>query len=389
MNDDTTPTSGDSSDAGDAGDPATRSGGAGSSAGATVAGGRRRKRSGFVRRHWVLVSIAVVLVLLVGSAAGYLYWFNSQLNNISRVHVATLETDPQPGGSQEKKRALNILLLGADAGTNEQSVSDDLKDGKWTPFLHRSDTLMIAHIPADRKSVQLVSIPRDTWVPIEGYPSSGGYGKINAAFAFGGPDVAAKTVEHLTGITIDHLAIIDWAGFKDLTTALDGVRVYIPQTFYDDSQLITWEKGWHTFKGQEALAYVRTRHGLDDGDFDRIARQQNFLRATMSKLLSRTHNIVSMTKVIKVVTRYLTIDSGWDNGELIDLALSLRDVKETDVQFLTAPLGRYDTAPDGQSIVRLNPKRSRLLFTDVKSDNVADYLDKFPKAELRGTKSVS
>ena len=107
---------------------------------------------------------------------------------------------------------------------------------------------MIAHIPADRKSVQLVSIPRDTWVPIKDYPYSGGYGKINAAFAFGGPETAIDTVEKLTNIPIDHLAIIDWRGFKDLSTALGGVRVYIPETFYDDSQNITWEKGWHTLR---------------------------------------------------------------------------------------------------------------------------------------------
>ena len=121
---------------------------------------------------------------------------------------------------------------------------------------------------------------------IDGYPYTNGYGKINAAFAYGGPSLARQTVEQLTGIHIDHLAIIDWAGFKDLTTALGGIRVYIPETFYDDSQRITWEKGWHDFEGQEALAYVRTRHGLENGDFDRIERQQNFLRATMGKLLS-------------------------------------------------------------------------------------------------------
>ena len=108
---------------------------------------------------------------------------------------------------------------------------------------------MIAHIPADRKSVQLVSIPRDTWVPIKDYPYTGGYGKINAAFAYGGPKTAIDTVEKLTDIPIDHLAIIDWRGFKDLSTALGGVRVYIPETFYDDSQKITWEKGWHDLRG--------------------------------------------------------------------------------------------------------------------------------------------
>jgi anionic cell wall polymer biosynthesis LytR-Cps2A-Psr (LCP) family protein len=185
------------------------------------------------------------------------------------------------------------------------------------------------------------------------------------------------------------MAVIDWAGFKDLTTAVNGVRVYIPHTFYDDSQRITWTKGWHTFKGQEALAYVRTRHGLANGDFDRIKRQQNFMRATMSKVLSQDHNPVAVIKIVRVITRYLTIDSGWDNGEIINLALSLRDIKKDDVQFLTAPLGSYATSSDGQSIIRLAPVQSRELFRDVKDDKIGKYLRKYPSAELQGNKSVS
>jgi len=349
--------------------------------------GRRRKRKSFVRRHKILLSLGVVLMLTLTTACGYLYWLNHQLDNIAKVD-AGIQTDPDKQGGNEKGKPLNILLLGADNGSDSESVEDDLKDGEWTPFIHRSDTLMIAHIPADRKSVQLVSIPRDTWVPIKDYPYSGGHGKINAAFAFGGPKTAIRTVETLTDIKIDHLAIIDWRGFKDLSTALGGVRVYIPETFYDDSQKITWEKGWHTFEGQEALAYVRTRHGLANGDFDRIARQQNFMRATMGELLGSTKNVVAMTKVINVITKYLTIDSTWDNDEIRNLALSMRGISSKDVQFLMAPFGRFDTSDDGQSIVRLAPKKSRLLFDSVIDDDVQTYIDRYPNEVLKDSKSI-
>lgn len=394
----TPPTSGQSDDAASSHPDSATDGatGAGSTAsGATPSGSgapqaTKKSRSGFLRRHWIVASLALVLVLVAGSAGGYWYWFDHRLSTVERIEIPTIrDRVPEPGVKEEEKRALNILLLGADASSEEQSVAQDLKDGEWTPFIHRSDTLIVAHVPADRKSVQLVSIPRDTWVPIKGYPTGDGHGKINAAFAYGGPDLAVQTVEQLTGMSIDHLAIIDWAGFKDLTTALDGIRVYIPETFYDESQRITWEKGWHEFEGQEALAYVRTRHGLANGDFDRIARQQNFIRATMSKLLSKSHDILPMTKVVDVTTKYLTIDSNWDNSELIDLGLSLRNLDEKDVQFLTAPLGRYDTSVDGQSIVRLDPKRSELLFSSVDNDNIERYLDKYPGAKLDGSKSVS
>ena len=192
-----------------------------------------------MRKHWLLASFALVLALLAGTTGSYLWYLNHQIGNIDRVDAGIKDSSP---GQKDNDKPLNILLLGADTGdTQTESVADDMADGKWTPFEHRSDTLMIAHIPADRKSVQLVSIPRDTWAKIDGYPYSNGYGKINAAFAYGGPSLARQTVEQLTGIHIDHLAIIDWAGFKDLTTALGGIRVYIPETFYDDSQRITWE----------------------------------------------------------------------------------------------------------------------------------------------------
>jgi LCP family protein required for cell wall assembly len=387
MNDASMPPDGSSSDATSA--STGPSGSPTGSNGRRVAGRRKAEKSkSVVRKHWLLASFALVLALLAGTTGSYLWYLNHQIGNIDRVDAGIKEVP----GEKDNNKPLNILLLGADAGdTQTESVADDMADGKWTPFEHRSDTLMIAHIPADRKSVQLVSIPRDTWAKIDGYPYSNGYGKINAAFAYGGPSLARQTVEQLTGIHIDHLAIIDWAGFKDLTTALGGIRVYIPETFYDDSQRITWERGWHDFEGQEALAYVRTRHGLENGDFDRIARQQNFLRATMGKLLSggTTRNPIKLGKVVGVITRYLTVDDTWSNGEIRDLALSMRNIHTDDVSFLTAPLGSYDRSPDGQSIVRLAPAKTKALFTAVSDDDIQRYLDKYPKAALGNQTSVN
>ena len=361
--------------------------------GSSPVGGRRKaRRRRFLRRNVGLLAVATLLLGLLGGAGGYLWWANHQIDKIPRF-TADRPEDPAMDG-KEGGQPLNILLLGADNGddgTKGMSVEEDLADGKWTPFAHRSDTLMVVHIPADRKSVQLVSIPRDTWVRIEGYPSDNEHAKINAAFAFGGPNVARATVEELTGLTIHHIAVIDWAGFKDLTTALDGVRVYIPKTFYDNSQRITWKKGWHTFEGKEALAYVRTRHGLANGDFDRIARQQNFLRATMGKLLSSgtRHSIRKLTNTLQVVTSNLIVDNNWDTGEIRGLALSLRNISNDDVAFLTAPLGKYDRAPDGQSIVRLAPRKSERLFRAIREDDVDRYLNSHPGSGLAGPKGVN
>ncbi len=342
-------------------------------------------------RHKVLTASALVLALVAGCSGGYWIWADRQLGHIPRVelHIDT----PPAKDHHEQQYALNILLLGADHGNVGQSVAEDLADGKWTPFQHLSDTIIVVHIPADRKSAQLVSIPRDTWVHIDGYPADDEHGKINAAFAYGGPELAYRTVEQLTGLTIDHVAIIDWAGFRDLTSALGGVRIYVPQTFYDSSQRITWNKGWQTLEGDRALQYVRTRHdipGAKQDDFGRMARQQNFLRALMGKLLSSstTHNPVRFSRVLSSLSSYVTVDSSWDNDEIRSLAWSLRNLHTDGVDFFTAPLGSYDTI-SGQSVVRLDKPQFRVLMRTIRNDRVDRYVQRYPDTRLAGTTEVN
>jgi LCP family protein required for cell wall assembly len=358
----------------------------------TGAGQPVRKRNIF-SRHKVLTALALVLLLIVGTAGGYVWWLNQQLGNIERADMGI--TEPEDGAlPPEKDRALNILLLGADHGGAQQSVAEDLEDGQWTKFLHRSDTIMLVHIPADRDSVQLVSIPRDTWTKVEGYPADNEMTKINAAFAYGGPSLARQTVEDLTGVRVDHMAIIDWQGFRDLTTALGGVRVYVPVEFYDSTQKVTWEQGWQELEGEPALQYVRTRHDIPGdkmGDYGRIARQQNFLRATMSGLLSgdTTRNPIKLGNVIKVITSYLTVDDTWSNGEIRDLALSLRDLDSRDVDFITMPTVCCPYSADGQSTVRVKKEQAATLFEAVAEDDIAAYLEQYPEDRLAGEKAVN
>src|SRR5581483_7105154 len=146
---------------------------------------------------------------------------------------------------------------------------------------------------------------------------------INAAFSWGGPALAVRTVQNLTGLHIDHLAVIDWNGFKDLTDALGGVRVYIPATFTDDSQHITWTEGWHTLSGDQALADVRTRHGRPNGDFGRIERQQYFLRTLMGHMLSSSPftNPITLAPVVGSFSPFIEVDQSCSNGDIRGLAL--------------------------------------------------------------------
>src|SRR5690606_23003800 len=110
----------------------------------------------------------------------------------------------------------------------------------------RSDTMMVIHVPADRKSIGLVSIPRDSWVQVPGH----GPAKINAAFAWGGPALAVETVENLTDVRIDHVGVIDWEGFKRITDTLGGVTITIPETVTDPYRKRTWHAGTQKMDGE-------------------------------------------------------------------------------------------------------------------------------------------
>ncbi len=354
------------------------------------------RRRNFFRRHLALTSLLVLVVLVLCAVGGFVFWLNSQLGNIVRFNGGITPPPGSHGGTNtqvpaDSGRPLNVLLLGADNGNGHLTLQSDLADGKWTPGAHRSDTIIVAHISANRQSIQMVSIPRDSWVRVDGFPGDvNGYAKINAAFSWGGPALAVKTVQQVTGLHIDHVAIIDWTGFRDLSTALGGVRVYIPHTVYDDSQHVTWQQGWQTLEGERALQYVRMRHGLPNGDFDRIKRQQNFMRAVMDKLLSSgtTHNPITLVKVVKTVTSNLMVDNTWSNSEIRTLALQLRNLHSSDVKFTTAPLGQYAVVA-GQDIVELDQQKSQELFHDLGRGQLQLYLNKYPGSGLPSQTAIN
>jgi len=346
--------------------------------------GNRRASSqpSWLRRHWIVASVIVVTLVTVGGVGGWLFYLNSQLGNIDRVPLTLAESKRPPVTEGEE---LNILIAGADNGPGP-SIAADVAADRWRAGSHRSDTIMILHLPADRETAYLVSIPRDSYVKL--YDENGDYtytDKINAAFSLYGPSGYISTIEHLTKLRMDHLAIIDWDGFKDVTQAIGGVHVFVPETFYDDSQNLRWKKGWQTLEGQQALQYVRTRHGLANGDFDRIARQQNFLRAMMAKLLSGgvTNSPTKLTSALKAITANLTVDDGWSNGDIRDLALSVRGINTDEVTFLTAPLGRYDTSDNGQSVVLLDPKKSKALWRALADGELDRYAARHSGDTLR------
>lgn len=359
------------------------------------AGKRRAGGLPFHRRHRkVIVAVAALLVLVVGAGASYAYLLNSKFNNIAKVKTAALKDRPDP----DKGKALNIMLLGSDKGKAvpgvpaDTNLAQDAKAAKWPSGKYRSDTLMVVHISADRKHIYLVSVPRDTYTTL--YDATGSpqtREKINAAFSYYGPNGTISTVEHLANVRMRHLAIIDWAGFKDLSRAVGGVPVFIPKPFYDPSQKIQWNAGRQTLEGKKALAYVRTRYGLQNGDFDRIARQQNFLRSLMKKMLARgtTTNPLKLSRTLSALTENLTVDAEWNSRDMRALALSLRGTQADDVSFMTAPVAGTETISGVGSIVRLDEVKSKELFAAMKTDTMDAYVAKYPDEVLKSDKEIS
>ncbi|NRQ48477.1 LCP family protein [Aeromicrobium stalagmiti] len=361
------------------------------------AGKRRVGGIPFHRRHrrLIVTLVAVLVVVPVLGTAAYAYVLNTKLNGIDKVEKKLPEADrPDP----DEGDAINILLIGSDKGkkipgeSGDTSIAEDAKADEWPAGKYRSDTMMVVHVTANRKYAFLTSIPRDTLTTIydeQGRPQ--GMSKVNAAFSDYGPLGTQSTVEHLTGIRMQHFAIIDWAGFKDLSRAVGGVPVTIPRSFYDPQQKIQWEAGEQVLEGEQALSYVRTRYGLLRGDFDRIARQQNFLRAMMKKVLSKgtMRNPVKLVKTVSALTENLTVDGEWSGGDMRGLALSLRGVSTEDVIFLTAPVAGTETIDPYGSIARLDEAKTAELFDAYRKDNLRAYLKKYPDDVLKGEDEVS
>ncbi len=350
---------------------------------------------GLRRGHRAGPALLTVGALVVAGSVGWYGWnLNGKLDDITRVPDAVLEEGRRPPAPEEPTRALDILLMGADNPTrlvDKPTIAELLAAGDWNPGAYRSDTVMVVHVPADRSAAYVVSIPRDSYVTIhdaEGRPR--GRNKVNEAFAGYGPFGTWRTVENLTGLRLDHMGIVDFGGFKDLTTAIGGVDVYIPESVYDSKQKQQWDEGMVHLEDELALKYVRMRYGLLNGDFDRVARQQNFLRAVLHKTLSAgtVGNPVRFTHTLDAVVGNLTVDQSWTNGDLRSLALDMRSLETTDVRFVTLPFARYDTI-DGLSVNIIDQERAARLWQAVADDELGDYLRRYPEDELQDPRQVS
>lgn len=327
---------------------------------------RRHPRHRRDRRRRVprlLVASAVAVALLAGASA--LTWQTSVRRyegNVTRAHDVIDQADPTRSAKVAGTKAQNWLLVGSD------SLAERGTTGAGP---QRSDTVMVVHLAGDGHSVTVTSIPRDSWVDIPGH----GTAKINAAFAYGGPRLLVRTVERLTRIRIDHYAAIDYAGFEAMTDAVGGVDVRIPKTVYDSANHQTWTKGEHHLDGAKALLYVRQRHGLPNGDLDRIRRQQRFLLALLGKLRSTgtLTNPVRLDDFFTAATKAVTVDDTVTSKELRALVGQYREIGAGDITFLVTPVAGGDRR-GGQDVLLLDKAKTVKLFAAIGTDRDSKYV---------------
>ncbi|WP_103510702.1 LCP family protein [Streptomyces sp. SM13] len=300
------------------------------------------------KSHWLRwTALAASFLVLVAAGAGW--WLYKKLDgNITTDTSAAAELK-----AYEKERptpvvmdAQNILLIGSDsrAGDNREYGRDD--GGS-----QRSDTTILLHLAADRKSATAVSLPRDLMAEIPSCRTADGketreqFAQFNSAFELGGTACTIRTVEKMTGIRIDHHMVVDFNGFKDMVDAVDGVEICLKQPINDKDAHLELPAGRQTLNGEEALGYVRARKTLGNGsDTERMERQQQFLGALVNKMQSNgvLLNPTRLYPVLDAATKSLTTDPGLDSlRDLYDLVRGMRDVPTEQVQFLTVPRQPY------------------------------------------------
>jgi LCP family protein required for cell wall assembly len=327
------------------------------------------------------VLLAAVALLGVGMllVAGGLWWayehYTGAVDRIPHVFPTDVPESEQPPPS---KGGETYLLVGIDARSDLPTTGQDARAARWKRGAQRSDTMMLVHIPEDRSSAYVVSLPRDTWVTVPGE----GRAKLNAAFSWGGPPLLIDTVQRLTDVRIDHLAVIDWSGFKKLTDAVGGVDLDVPTTVPRQGGG-EWTAGPHHMNGDEALDYVRERHGLPRGDLDRTQRQQNFLRAVVSKTMTADNlsNPVRIKELLDSVTDTVSVDDRLSDGDMRGLLWDMKGVRSSDMVFMNAPIAGFDMI-DKQSVVLLDEKSADPLWEAMRNDTMDRYVLDYPLDQL-------
>ncbi|WP_434056796.1 LCP family protein [Amycolatopsis ponsaeliensis] len=320
------------------------------------------------------IALAVVSLLVMGLTG---YAWAAMQGLVNGLNYANVISDGG-GGDKPADGARDILLVGLDSRTDAQGnplsreVLDELRAGDSDGELN-TDSLIFVHIPNDGSKAVAMSLPRDSYVDIPGY----GKHKINSAYARAmlqarkdlqkqgitdpkeldvkanqaGAKELIETIEKLTGSTIDNYAAVNLLGFSDITKAIGGVDVCLNNNVKDQYSGADFTKGQHTISGVQALEFVRQRHGLPNGDLDRVVRQQVFMAGMARKVLSAgtLTNPGKLSDLIDAIKKSVVLNQNWD---IFGFAQQMKGLTGGQLQFRTIPVKNveYKTPEDGVAI---------------------------------------
>ena len=301
---------------------------------------RRRRAAG-----WVRIVTAAVSLLLLGLLAFGGYWAWRLQSNIS-TSALTAGGQRTEGSVNDSSDRLQILVLGSDtrSGNDSQYGTPDQSSGYG-----QSDVMMLVDISADNKNVNVISIPRDLLVDIPActdnktnrtYPAQQD-AMINSAMAQAGIGCAVDTVNKLTGLEVDHFMMADFNAVKELSNAVGGVDVCVSAAVNDPESGLRLPAGTSQVMGDQALAFLRTRHAFGNGgDLGRIKAQQGFL-ASLSRKLKSEGTLADPQKMLTIadtVTKNLTVDTGLASvPALLTIANRLKNIDPANINFITVP----------------------------------------------------
>ena len=320
-----------------------------------------RQRRG---RRVALLGLGLVAVLVLGVGlviANYLHGLGSAYQKRTVVQITRGASDGERPEEIEGS-GRNILLLGSDKRAPEDAASEGVSG-------QRSDVMMLVHVSDDNQSVYITSFPRDLYVDVPGH----GKDRINSALAYGGVGLAVTTVENYVGVPIDHVALIDFEGIEGLVDTLGGIDVKIPESF--EAQGHQFTEGTQTLNGEEALAFVRERKQFSDGDFQRNRNQQAVLQGIASKLISADtlSDPGKLSSTVESISPYLTTDASLTGGKMVELGLSMRSIRSSDLHYLSVPHGSPTTTSGGASVVATDEDAMDVLREALRTDDMGTY----------------
>ncbi|MGW6750823.1 LCP family protein [Streptomyces sp. NPDC055006] len=327
----------------------------------------RRKKSRWAMRVATTVSVTVLAAAGIGHAV--VTGLDTEINRIDPFK----DMKNRPSGGH----GMNVLLVGTD-GRDKITPAEKKKYRLGGAPCHCTDTIMIVHLSADRDRASIVSLPRDSYAEIPSHTdqTTGQLHhqhpvKINAAYAEGGPHLTVRTVEHMTGVKIDHYLEVDFTSFMKTVDVLGGVEICTAKPLKDSYTGLDMAVGTHTLDGGQALQYVRARHTDGAGDLGRMQRQQRFLAALIAKTTSSgvLLNPVKFRDVAHTLLSSVRADRGFGTDQMVELGQAMRRFSPSSSEFTTVPIGNVSFPVQGiGSTVKWDPVKSGKLFEALRED---------------------